>query len=445
VTFQSYFSLDKTPNKASTSELFEAAGQQWRVLLFPGGNKRAGRVGVYLQWVPLDEDSTCDATFTLQLMGQQRSGRRFNVAFSSGMRFVHPSRAALTNGLASDFGSHLMAAPLLASGFTGGGAFDDAVEVQVAVTVHAVATGLQPQALGPGAWLARANGLFWAVPSDLRPAGIHVGQVVIPVIAPGAPWKAQRVPLAAAAASDGGGNVESSRGGGSGDGSGGFLSSLVDGSGGFLAGKRPRDFAGTRAELFRVGAYPGVEYRVMRVFDPPAAAGAQAATLSEATSSEAFAERAALGREAFEATAGSVLELQPLYPLVKALVRPWPVAVPEAAVPAFFSEAQYNAVTVAGALAVAASALAAAAIASQAFSLFYIPSRSMEPTLLPGDVLLVEKVFRLPLSLSLASFCFWGHGLRRLSLGARRALVRPRPRRRQQCRSSAGVASAVAR
>ena len=390
VTFSNYLALDKRPKVGTESEVKQAAGENWKVVFYPGGNKRQGRAGFYLKWLAPDPDTSCDATFEIRLIGKQREGPKFDLAFASGMRFVHPSRKALTDGRASDFGSHLLEIPLLSS-FRGGGPFDDSVDLSVRVTVFDREAGLEPLESGLLAAAGRANGLFWGTPRDLR-AGedgdMHVGQVVVPVIAPGAPWAGDDT----------------------------------------AAGPR-RPFGPERRAMFRLGVYPGVEFRIMRTFAPAEEArgdakqgggggesslevcdveyrlsGAQAGTAQAGTAQAPITGAQAkeigdissppVGPEEFRVRAGSVLEVRPIYPLVRQLERTWPVRVAEDAVPAFFSQASYNAVAVAGALATALLGLSAAFAVSQAVSLYYIPSRSMEPTLQVGDLLVVEKVRR---------------------------------------------------
>ena len=71
------------------------------------------RLGVYLQYLPNHEGDTVDATFDVQLKGTQSTGRRFDVMWSAGMQFVSVDLQNLANGIASDFGAHLMQTKLL--------------------------------------------------------------------------------------------------------------------------------------------------------------------------------------------------------------------------------------------------------------------------------------------------------------------------------------------
>ena len=74
------------------------------------------------------------------------------------------------------------------------------------------------------------------------------------------------------------------------------------------------------------------------------------------------------------------------------LERPWPATLPEAAVPLALAPASYTALTAASAVGGALAILGSAALAAALFvSLSVVPTRSMEPGIAPGDVLLVEK------------------------------------------------------
>lgn len=123
-----------------------------------------------------------------------------------------------------------------------------------------------------------------------------------------------------------------------------------------------------RPRLFEIGAYPGVDYRIMRVFAPS-------------------------GEEIFASVPGADYELKPVYPLVDQLERDWPVRVNESEIPKLVTSGAYNVLSAAGSLVAAVAGLAATFLASRFLvSLLFIPSRSMEPALRAGDVLLVEKV-----------------------------------------------------
>lgn len=122
-----------------------------------------------------------------------------------------------------------------------------------------------------------------------------------------------------------------------------------------------------RPNMMAQGVYPGVEYRILRILDEN-------------------------DTDVFYHKPGVSYEMRPIYPLVAALERPWPIQIHESDIPKLVTPNAYNAVSALGSLATAVLGLAVSFWLSSAVSFFYIPSRSMEPTLQIGDVLLVEKV-----------------------------------------------------
>jgi hypothetical protein len=202
--------------------------------VLPFFSRAEDKVGVYLQYLPEDEASSnrshaaagesaaiisvVDASFALRMLGRQKRGPRFDVEFRSGMRFVSdPSDANLREGRARDFGTHLMQTSRLVE-FLG---IDDdereveasPIQVQVSILVHnafgkGIDGGIERYPEGASGRLASL------VPREIRGTNrlnrhdadqVRVGRIVVPV-----------------------------------------LSELA---------QRPR--------LFQLGAYPGVEYRVM--------------------------------------------------------------------------------------------------------------------------------------------------------------------------------------
>jgi signal peptidase I len=121
-----------------------------------------------------------------------------------------------------------------------------------------------------------------------------------------------------------------------------------------------------RPDMMAQGVYPGVEYRILRILQD--------------------------GKDIFHHKPGVTYEMKPIYPLVQQLERPWPVAVRETDISTLITPNAYNTGSAVLSLATAVLGLAFALWLSTAVSFFYIPSRSMEPTLQIGDVLLVEKV-----------------------------------------------------
>jgi signal peptidase I len=283
-------------------------GMSYKILPMIGSP--AERVGVYLQYLPTNGDDSVDVTFDLRLRGQQTSGRKFDLEFNGGMRFTKEGK--LSEGTASDFGAHLMQTPLLEEFMGAEQGSEMPLQVSARLTVHPeLARGESEEV----AQRESKNQPFGFNDIRLGSNGLHntnavrVGKVVVPL-----------------------------------------LQNLKD---------RPR--------MFEVGAYPGVEYRILRIFSED-------------------------GHEIFGSAPGSSYELKPIYPLVDALERQWPVSVQEAEIPRLYTANMYNAISALGSLFTAVFGLLTAFIVSQAVSLFFIPSRSMDPTLQIGDVLVVEKV-----------------------------------------------------
>ncbi|KAL7581559.1 hypothetical protein ACA910_022122 [Epithemia clementina (nom. ined.)] len=319
-------------------------GMSYAVLpLFPQSSDN-DKVGIYLQFLPRTTNDEVDASFALRLVGKQRTGRRFDVEWRSGMRFVSLQNTKLREGRANDFGAHLMQTRML--GFFLGATSDsnddedldinnnanDPLEVHVEVYLHkklsdsshtsttgAADTKLYEQQ-GGGFFGGRLLGI-----PDLRNTtdenGEHlrVGRIVVPVLR--------------------------------------------------KLSERPR--------MFQAGVYPGVEYRLLRIVRP------RKGNDDDDDDDE---------NDLFYSQPNVDYELKPIYPLVQQLERPWPVRVPERDIPKLITPTQYNVISAVGSLVAATTALMAAFIISQAISLFFIPSKSMEPTLLKGDVVLVEKV-----------------------------------------------------
>jgi len=87
-------------------------GMAYRVLpMF--GKPQQERVGIYLQYLSQHDMAFVDATFEMKLKGTQSEGRRFDLMWSAGMRFVSAGQQNLANGTASDFGAHLLHTEML--------------------------------------------------------------------------------------------------------------------------------------------------------------------------------------------------------------------------------------------------------------------------------------------------------------------------------------------
>ncbi|KAL3920169.1 MAG: hypothetical protein SGILL_003396 [Bacillariaceae sp.] len=293
------------------------------------------RVGVYLQYLGTTNDSvtataTVDATFALRLKGRQQTTRKFDVEWRAGMRFVPSAKDSnLKQGCANDFGAHLMQTALLKEFL--GVSDDDLTDAtpataEVEVTIHNTAQETREQLQQQLSEVSKkenvetSSSFFGTIGTDIRQvegmsiANVHnaekvrVGKIVVPI-----------------------------------------LSRLSE-----------------RPQMFEQGAYPGVEYRILRILKD--------------------------GEERFTSCPGADYELKPIYPLVQQLERPWPVTVNERDIPRLYTSTMYNVVSAVGSLFTAVTGLFTAFVVSQAISLFFIPSKSMDPTLQVGDVLLVDKV-----------------------------------------------------
>lgn len=239
------------------------------------------------------------------------------------MRFVDLAQTNLAQGCANDFGKHLMQTPLLKEFM---GITDDQLDdptpltAEIEVTIHdATPSNADTSIITNAAETTKMQPFLGTFGRDIRvpppnsgfahdPERVRVGKIVVPVLT--------------------------------------------------QLSQRPR--------MFAFGAYPGVEFRILRILHK--------------------------GNERFTSCPGCDYELIPIYPLVKQLMRSWPVTVPENEIPKLYTQNMYNAVSALGSLSVAFFSLCTAFVLSQAVSLFFIPSRSMDPTLQVGDVLLVEKV-----------------------------------------------------
>ena len=133
----------------------------------------------------------------------------------------------------------------------------------------------------------------------------------------------------------------------------------------------PLPFLEKRQQMFNLGIYPGVEYRIKSIMHR---------------------------NESIEATSGLdsdedvLLEIRPAYKLIKELERDWPVTIPLKQIPWCLSRGSYNVITIAGSVSLATSFLLASFVASCSLTLSVVNTRSMVPAIMPRDVMLVEKV-----------------------------------------------------
>jgi signal peptidase I len=302
-----------------------------------GKESDENKVGLYLQYLnePDDDDDDdtsmmVDVTFSLQLIGNQASGPKFNVEWSAGMRFCGFEKSNLSQGMANDFGTHVMQTQRLAE-FLGIDTIkenaDARVKAKVSITVHPrihLSEGQEDTSRKSGNPHVPKTGLLQSIGlplQDIRQASnrdpekhngeqVRVGKVVVPV-----------------------------------------LSKLQQ-----------------RTQIFQLGAYPGVEYRIMQIYN-------------------------ANGNSVFCSEPGADYVLQPIYPLVPQLERAWPVRISEAKIPKLLTPNMYNVLSAIGSLVTAVGGLLTALLISQTMvSLYFIPSKSMDPALQVKNVLVVEKV-----------------------------------------------------
>ena len=116
-----------------------------------------------------------------------------------------------------------------------------------------------------------------------------------------------------------------------------------------------RAFRDARASLFAEGLYPGVDYKILD-------------------------------------RSPTTVTVQPEYPLVAKLEREWPVTVETALAPRWMDPAAYNLLTAGFAVGLAVSWVLLGFLLSSVLTLSVVQSTSMQPTIEPGDVVLVEKV-----------------------------------------------------
>ena len=347
-------------------------------------------VGLYLQFLPQTSDETVDVSFTMRLLGGGGGGTNHNGApppppralleWNAGMRFVSPShpQCQLQYGQVNDFGTSMMRSYLLSSFFatTSSGDNDSdssdldtatIIQVQLDLQIHErpIETILSndtklnqmatffPNGITSSLFSLRdiryrdenkvtdsensinSNGKSAAIEPHLEHDvdEVRVGRVVVPICTK----------------------------------------------------------LSQRSKMFQLGIYPGVEYRVMRIHTPSTTAiPPQVTTASSQQLPSSGTNFKTV--DLFYSQPGALYDLKPIYPLVQQLERQWPVTVYEYDIPKLCTPYQYNVISAIGSVFTAIVGLVTAFIISQCISLYYIPSKSMDPTLRVGDVLLVEKI-----------------------------------------------------
>lgn len=135
-------------------------------------------------------------------------------------------------------------------------------------------------------------------------------------------------------------------------------------------------FLKKREQLFDIGCYPGVEYRIKEIY----CQGKQISSLIDIEPNSGVKDE------------DISFIIRPAYKLIPELERDWPVEVPMTVIPWCLSRGSYNVITVIGSLSLALSFLLLAAAVSTFFTLSVVNTRSMVPNIQPKDVMLVEKV-----------------------------------------------------
>jgi len=122
-----------------------------------------------------------------------------------------------------------------------------------------------------------------------------------------------------------------------------------------------------RQSLAQIGLYAGVEYIICDIQEGS-------------------------GKEGERLVGERIATIKPAYPLREHLERDdWPISLPVSEVPLWLPKATYEAGTAIGALALAGTYLAVALVISTFVRIVVVPSESMEPALMPRDVVLVTR------------------------------------------------------
>ena len=147
-----------------------------------------------------------------------------------------------------------------------------------------------------------------------------------------------------------------------------------------------KDFILKRSELFQIGFYPGVEYRILNISDSLIKYDDDMATVFSDEFSNTISSSTSATRT------NRVLTVRPAYKLIPQLERDWPVNIPISLAPLIVTKGMYNTLTVITSFSIAFSLFMASFLLSNLFTLSVVNSKSMIPTILPKDVILVEKI-----------------------------------------------------
>lgn len=169
-----------------------------------------------------------------------------------------------------------------------------------------------------------------------------------------------------------------------------------------------------RRDMFDIGIYPGVEYRItdIKVVSSDASSDASISSLigkinkkiNDRNTKTPFITN---NNDIIDYDYNDIIDndditiindndiilsVRPVYPLIDELERPWPISISLNQVPYYLTKGMYNSITVLGSLFISVSFFITCFILSNIFTFSFVNSRSMEPTIYPKDLILVEKI-----------------------------------------------------
>jgi len=170
-----------------------------------------------------------------------------------------------------------------------------------------------------------------------------------------------------------------------------------------------------RRDMFDIGLYPGVEYRITDItldsnpIDPIKGTSGQSISSliglinkKDTTTTTPFITSNnddidySNSRNNDNITINNdndvILSVRPVYPLIDELEREWPVSLRLNQAPYYLSKGMYNTITVMGSLSISILFFMTCFILSNMFTVSFVNSRSMETTIYPKDLILVEKI-----------------------------------------------------
>lgn len=141
-----------------------------------------------------------------------------------------------------------------------------------------------------------------------------------------------------------------------------------------------KSYISIRNQLFSCGVYPGVEYRILDIITK---------SKTESLNNVSINTLLNVSTQSIDSI---TLIVRPAYPLINSLERVWPVSINLKDIPVVITRGMYNVITIMSTLFLSFSFFAMAYASSQMLTLSVINSRSMIPSILPHDIILVEKV-----------------------------------------------------